>query len=126
MKIFDSGWNSQTRREKLKKIEDNIRAHVGLLSDETSFEFMRQAYSQAEIALEDFDELKSKENRQVFETLELEFRHQIYEERLHGLSSRACNGTGEWLLRDETFRKWRAFTEQAPKRLWLEGIPGAG
>lgn len=122
--FLDATWALQ--KEKFQKIEERIDTHLGLLRDETTFQHIQQAHSDARESMKRFDKLATGQNQQFFQSLQVEMRPRNFATTLDWLRCRAVEGTGTWLMENETFAQLLVFNEQSPKHVWIQGIPGAG
>ena len=49
-----------------------------------------------------------------------------HEEKHRTIRAQRADGTGEWLLQDDTFREWYEDKKPATPILWCHGVPGSG
>jgi hypothetical protein len=122
--IFESMWTKQ--KEKINIIRSQMQRHTLLLRREVRLEHIQEAHSAQQQALEHYEKTEKSFRRQEYQSIRTNIAPRAYEDRLNTFQARLCQGTGRWLLRDETFVKWLDMTDQSLKVLWLQGIPGAG
>jgi hypothetical protein len=97
-----------------------------LMRTEVRLEHIREEHGARQRALDDFEKSERERMRQEFHRIQTDIAPKFYHDKLAGISSTVCEGTGRWLLRQNDFVKWLDPTSTANSLLWLHGIPGAG
>lgn len=77
-------------------------------------------------ALEHFEKMETNAVRQEYNAIQTYISPVSYDDTLNRVEGRVCDGTGKWLMKDGVFHKWVDATDVSTRRLWLQGIPGAG
>ena len=77
-------------------------------------------------ALEQHERTQEFQQRQDFEAIESYVSPRMFDEERDKRRITSCPGTGQWLQREESFRKWLNPADDSTRLLWLQGIPGAG
>ena len=93
---------------------------------EVRLEHIREAHDARQNALDHFERIERSNKRQEYDTIRAIISPKLYDDKLYLISSRTCEGTGKWLLKDPGFIKWLDVVDESVKFLWLQGIPGAG
>ena len=122
--VFEALWPQY--RNKIKVVKDNVERHTLLLRRDTRSEDIRQQYELRARALEHFDITESAGRRQEYRSIMTDVRPERYDDKLHWVQSRMCEGTGRWLLKSTAFTEWLDGSEKSRRCLWLQGIPGSG
>jgi hypothetical protein len=117
-------WTKQ--REKINVVRAQIQRHTLLLRREVGLEHIQEAHNAQLQALDHYEKTEKSSRRQEYQSIKTSISPSTYEDRLDFLHARICQGTGRWLLRDESFVKWLDRADASTKILWLQGIPGAG
>jgi len=107
-------------------VEKNIQRHSQLLGQNITFEHIRREEEARDRLFKEFQDAEDHRARQKFEALRIAISPPEYSERLAWLEGRICPGTSNWLENDDDFRNWLDQSDQTPRLLWLQGIPGAG
>ena len=122
--IFESVWPKQ--REKIDLVKAQIQRHTLLLRREVGLEHIQEAHNAQQQALKHYEKTEKSFRRQEYQSLKTDISPRTYGDRLDSFHARVCQGTGRWLLRDQTFARWLDKADASIKILWLQGIPGAG
>ncbi|KAK0715222.1 NACHT domain protein [Lasiosphaeris hirsuta] len=113
-------------RDKIKVVKKNVESHTLLLRRDVQSEHVRQQYAHRVRALEHFDVAERARRRQDYCSIMTDMRPERYDDKLHWVQSRVCEGTGRWLLKSPAFIEWLDGSEKSKRLLWLQGIPGSG
>ena len=105
---------------------DHIERHTSLMRNEVRLEHIREEHDARQRALENFERTQRIGRLQDYNIIQTGISPTSYDAKLDWIHGRVCEGTGKWLIRDETFVKWMDITNPSTKILWLQGIPGAG
>ncbi|PVH83873.1 hypothetical protein DL98DRAFT_486212 [Cadophora sp. DSE1049] len=122
--IFEAMWPRQ--RDKIQVIMSHIERHTSLMRNEVRLEHIREEHEARLRALEHFDRTERSHRLQEYNAIKEAISPRTYEGDLDRIRSRICEGTGKWLLRNDTFIKWLDQSDMSVRLMWLEGIPGAG
>ncbi|KAF3009103.1 hypothetical protein E8E14_009642 [Neopestalotiopsis sp. 37M] len=121
---FEALWPK--RRDKFKHLASIIERHKLMMRDRVWLEDISQAHEARRIALEDHDARESEARRKEYNTIMTRIAPHRYHTKLAAVRSQVCEGSGDWLLKDDTFTTWMDPGEKSSRLLWLQGIPGAG
>jgi hypothetical protein len=94
------------------------------LDDEVKFEDVYRGHIAREKVYEQYEEEYNFRMQQQFENLVSGLAPRLYDEDVSKLC-RESKGAGEWLAVRHSFVCWRD-DDFSPRKLWLQGIPGAG
>ncbi|KAF7538368.1 hypothetical protein G7054_g3005 [Neopestalotiopsis clavispora] len=121
---FEALWPK--RRDKFKHLASIIERHKLMMRDRVWLEDISQAHEARRLALEDHDARKSEARRKEYDTIMTRIAPHRYHTKLAAVRSQVCEGSGDWLLKDDIFTAWMDPDEKSSRLLWLQGIPGAG
>ena len=93
---------------------------------EVQREHIREEHAARLRALQHFEKREKEDTRSSFHAMKADVSPMFYDDVLNRLEGRLCIGTGKWLTTDATFRKWIDTAQVSTRRLWCQGIPGAG
>ncbi|KAK4178043.1 hypothetical protein QBC36DRAFT_112384 [Triangularia setosa] len=102
----------------LASVQANLERHEVLKSFFESFQAPLNRWSEQLTKIT--DDLDEKKRTEVLKWLSTEPYPQHHQQVKEGM----IEGTGQWLLSDPVFLKWKG--ESASSILWLHGIPGSG
>ncbi|KAK4182058.1 hypothetical protein QBC35DRAFT_468368, partial [Podospora australis] len=102
----------------LASVQDNLERHEELKHILADFQAPLNRWSEQLTKIT--DDLDEKRRKEVLHWLSTEQYLQHHEQAKEGV----LEGTGQWLLSDPVFIKWKE--ESASSILWLHGIPGSG
>ncbi|KAK3304913.1 uncharacterized protein B0T15DRAFT_255668 [Chaetomium strumarium] len=102
----------------LETVQDNLERHEELKSILADFQAPLNRWSEQLTKIT--DDLDAKKRTEVLHWLSAEPYLQHHEQAKEGV----LEGTGQWLLSDPVFLKWKG--DSASSVLWLHGIPGSG
>ncbi|KAK3378716.1 NACHT domain protein [Lasiosphaeria ovina] len=122
--VFEALWPKY--RNKIKVVKENVESHTLLLRRDTQSEDIRQQHELRVRALEHFDITDSTDRRQEYRSIMTDVRPERYDDKLHWVQSRVCEGTGRWLLKTPAFTEWLDGSDKSKRCMWLQGIPGSG
>lgn len=117
--VFDALWPKC--RDNIRVIATNIERHTLLIRKEVNFEHILQEYEARQRALEHFERTEISHQKQEYLGMKTDISPRAYV-----LKDDVYQGTGKWLMRNPSFRKWLDFQDKSTRLLWLQGIPGAG
>jgi hypothetical protein len=121
---FEALWPK--RRDKFKHLASIIERHKLMMRDRVWLEDISQAHEARRLALEDHDARESEARRKEYNTIMTRIAPQRYHTKLDAVRRQVCEGSGDWLLKDDTFTTWMDPGKKSSRLLWLQGIPGAG
>ncbi|GAB1319448.1 hypothetical protein MFIFM68171_09658 [Madurella fahalii] len=122
--VFEVLWPQY--RDKIKVVKKNIERHTLLMRRDVQSEHIQQQYEARVRALEHFDVTERAHRRQEYQSITINMRPELYDDKLYWVQSRVCQGTGKWLLKSPAFTEWLDGSERSKRCLWLQGIPGSG
>ena len=94
--------------------------------EEVTLAHITKAHDEWAAARENYNEERQARDDQFFNGVEQHVKPVSYDKRLDRLRTSICEGTGEWLGKDETFKRWLDPTDNSTNVVWLQGFPGAG
>jgi hypothetical protein len=122
--LFEALWPKH--KQKILLIRKHIKQHTSLIRSEVRLEHIRLAYDLRDKALEHFERTETANQRAEYSRIREDIKPQSHEALFASYHARICTGTGDWLLRDASFKQWFGPKNTTIKMLWLRGIPGAG
>jgi hypothetical protein len=90
------------------------------------FEHIQQQHEARLRSLDHFERAEKAHQLQEYYGIRTELSPRTYDDKLDWLRGRLCSGTGEWLLKDQTFTQWLNVSDVSMRLIWIQGIPGAG
>ncbi|MCJ1311345.1 hypothetical protein MMC25_005016 [Agyrium rufum] len=122
--LFEALWPKH--RDKIKIVATNIERHALLMRKEVQLEHIQQEHKARLRAFDHYESTAQAQQLQEYYSIKTDISPATYDDTLYRLRSKMCEGTGKWLLKDQTFIKWLDPTDKSIRFLWLQGIPGAG
>ena len=122
--LFEALWPKH--KEKVQLIRKHIKQHSSLIRNEVRLEHIRLEYDLRDKAFEHFERSEAANQRAEYGRIREDIKPQSHEDQFALYRGCICSGTGDWLFRDASFKRWFDPTDTTIKMLWLKGIPGAG
>lgn len=94
--------------------------------EEVTLAHISKAHNEWTVAHRHYNEERQARDDQFFFNLEQHIQPISYDKRLDQLRTSICEGTADWLTKDETFNRWLDHTDSSTNTIWLQGFPGAG
>jgi predicted NACHT family NTPase len=117
-------WPKQ--KDRIQIVITHIEQHASLMRNEVRREDIRAEHEARLRALEHFEKMEKTAIHQEYNAIHTHISPTSYDDTLNRIESRLCDGTGKWLVKDSAFRKWLDPADGSTRRIWLQGIPGAG
>ncbi|KAJ4246539.1 hypothetical protein NW762_013480 [Fusarium torreyae] len=122
--FFEALWPK--RKEEIERVIGRMKEHTFYLRNEVRLQDIEEAYEARQSDIESFAKLEESSRRQEYAALETSIAPAFYEKKLAFFLNRLCDGTGNWLIRNEDVSKWLQVAQDSLKLIWVCGIPGAG
>lgn len=124
-KLFESAW--KTFDTKFQRILSSLERHKDLIESEKGMLAVCEAQKAREIAESLSKEAEDREERDRLRTLiermdpadHRRDQYTAFKQRWH------CD-SGQWLWRNQSFRRWCDWDAECNHLLYLHGVPGAG
>ncbi|KIL83643.1 hypothetical protein FAVG1_13126 [Fusarium avenaceum] len=133
LKFFSSrGWKIffgllwPRKRAEIDRVIGRMRDHTHHLRNDVHQENIQEAYQARRRDIEDFDILEKTNRGQEYDAIQKSIAPADYWDRFNLISSRTCEGTGDWLIEGPDISQWLRMAQDSQKTIWLYGIPGAG
>ncbi|KAM0344160.1 hypothetical protein ACHAPU_007882 [Fusarium lateritium] len=122
--FFEALWPK--KKEEIEQVIGRLEDHTSYLRNEVRLQDIQEAYEARQFAIKSFAKLEESDRRQEYAALETAIRPVFHDEKLDHVLTRVCDGTGDWLIKDEDIKRWFKATPGSGKIIWICGIPGAG
>jgi len=103
-----------------------MERHKLLLDGEVTMAHITEAQAARVRAYREYEEARESQLHQDFALATSSLSPQLYDLELETLLGNCSAQAGEWLHKQESFRKWSDPNDLSTRFLWFEGIPGAG
>ncbi|KAK1833652.1 hypothetical protein QBC39DRAFT_302504 [Podospora conica] len=103
-----------------------MEKHGRLMVEEVTLAHISKAHEEWSAARKHYDEERQGRDDQFFNSVEQYIQPISYDKRLDELRTSICEGTGDWLPKDDTFNRWLDPTDATTNVVWVQGFPGAG
>ncbi|KAK0635997.1 hypothetical protein B0T17DRAFT_517828 [Bombardia bombarda] len=113
-------------RNKLSAIQDNVKSHKTLMTDNVMMEHVLEADKYRRHMLEQCDKRGKHEADSRFRDLSDRFSSPACKSRLQDSVETSSNTPGDWLFNDTVFQACLKGVTSKERFLWIQGIPGAG
>ena len=107
-------------------VMSHIERHKTLMRNEVRLEHIREEHEARVRSFEHFERTEKHHRQQEYNAIRADISPTCYNSKLDWILGRAYEGTGNWLLRHDTFVNWLDTANHSTKIFWLQGIPGAG
>jgi len=121
---FEALWPA--RRDEINIVAQNIEKNGRLMIEEVTLVHISKAHDEWMAAHKHYNDERQARDAQFFHNVEQHIQPISYDKRLDQLRTSICEGTADWLTKDETFSRWLDPTNSSTNIVWLQGFPGAG